>query len=105
MKRALILVAALVTIWMMAFAPGFAASSSCAEPTPPDGKAVVVGSYNGYWGLNDWYEGVLSQYFNHEQMLSIDRQIQDLTGIANSAYNYMGEGGSGYTLNPSTGDY
>ena len=78
------------------------ASKAHKEPPPPpppppaQRDAIAVGSFNAYWGLNDWYMGLLKQYFTLDQMKSIDQQIQAITGITNYSYNYNGEGGTGY---------
>jgi hypothetical protein len=67
------------------------------------GRAIVVGSYYGYWGLNDWFMGLLGQYFTMEQMRSIDRQIQEIAGIDRYYYNYNCESGSGYYYDSAAG--
>jgi len=68
-------------------------------PPPAERKVIAVGSYGGYWGLNDYFMGLMSQYFTLEQMKAIDAQIQAISGITNYSYNYNGEGGSGYYYN------
>jgi hypothetical protein len=70
-------------------------------------NSVVVGSYGGYWGLNDYFIGLLGQYFTEAQMFDLDRQIQEMSGIHAQSYNYCGESGSGYYYdsNSSTWTY
>lgn len=89
--------------------PAFAGAAGQDVPTPvappSTGSAVVVGSYGGYWGLNDHFMGLLSQYFTLAQMKEIDRQIQAIAGITDLAYNYNGESGSGYRYNPASGSW
>jgi len=65
-------------------------------PPPKPNKIIAVGSYGGYWGLNDWFMGLMSQYFTLDEMKDIDRQIQAISGITNYGYNYNSEGGNGY---------
>ncbi|MFP4497793.1 MAG: hypothetical protein ACLFQV_06230 [Vulcanimicrobiota bacterium] len=70
--------------------------------------AIAVGSFGGYsgyggfWGLNDYFIGLMGHYFTLEQMKEIDRQIQDIMGITDKAYNYCSEGGTGYYYNTDT---
>lgn len=59
-------------------------------------KLIAVGSYGGYWGLNDYFMGLMSKYFTLDEMKKIDEQIQLRSGIAEYSYNYMRESGNGY---------
>jgi hypothetical protein len=80
---------------------------------PPERKpvqTVVVGSYGGYWGLNAYFINLLSKYFTVDQMKSIDKQIQKISGILEKPYNYCTEnhssyGSAGYYYRPETGTW
>lgn len=103
MNRRILLGITIALITVLTFSACFAAVGDLERKEEKTEKTVIaVGSYGGYWGLNDWFKGLLSKYFTLEQMQSIDKQIQDLAGITNYRYNYNIEPGSGYYYDPET---
>lgn len=104
MKSKRFLLSAIAMIVILAFLTSVCFAATAEKKRKPESErtVVAVGSYGGYWGLNDWFIGLLSQYFTVAQMQMIDRQIQNMTGIAGLSYNYCPEGGSGYFYNNTT---